>query len=94
MGEFTVFECPDCGYNSDKIRWGVGSNDPRIRFLPAHCSNCDIFVEVELTGRDILTEIFTCSRCDAAVTFSEHAESYECPRCGSRHITMKQAGYW
>lgn len=94
MGEYTIFECPDCGYASDRIRWGVGSSDPRVRFLPAHCSNCEIFTEVELTGRDIFTETFTCSRCDGDVAFSKHVESYECPRCGSKRIGMRLEGYW
>lgn len=94
MGEYTVFECRDCGYRSEKIRWGVGSNDPRRRFLAAHCPSCAIFTEVDLTGRDILVERFCCSRCGSAVTFTEHVETYECPRCNSSNMLLHQEGYW
>jgi predicted RNA-binding Zn-ribbon protein involved in translation (DUF1610 family) len=94
MGEYTVFTCPDCGYHSDELRWGVGKDNPRIRFLPAHCSKCASFTEVELTGHDVLVDRFTCSQCEAEVTFFEHIESYECPRCGSHKIKLRQSGYW
>ncbi len=29
MGEYTTFECRECGYTADRIRWGVSVNDPR-----------------------------------------------------------------
>lgn len=94
MGEYTIFACPDCGYESERLRWGVGKDNPRIRFLPAHCSKCAIFIEVELTDHDILVDHFTCPGCQSEVAFSEHVESYECPQCGSRKIGLQQAGYW
>lgn len=94
MGEYTIFECRDCGYRSERIRWGVGSDNPRIRFLPAHCPSCAMFTEVDLTGHDILVDKFSCSRCGSIVSFSEHAEAYECPQCGGRHISLHQDGFW
>lgn len=79
MGEYSIFECRACGYRSERIRWGVGSDDPCLRFLPAHCQECAVFTEVELTGHDILTEKFTCDRCGSEVAFTEHVDHYECP---------------
>lgn len=94
MGEFTIFECPDCGYRSRTIRWGVGTDDPRIRFLPAQCASCGIYTEVELTDRDILNETFACGDCGGAINFLRQVESFECPRCKSRAVRLHQKGYW
>ncbi|RJQ43917.1 MAG: hypothetical protein C4534_07330 [Gaiellales bacterium] len=94
MGEFTIIACRACGYRSGRIRWGVGCDDPRARFLPAHCPSCAAFVEVDLTGRDVLNEKFTCPDCGSVVAFTEHVDHFECPRCQSHDISLSQDGYW
>lgn len=94
MGEFTTFECGACGYRAEHIRWGAGQLDPRTRFLPAVCHHCQKIIEVELTGRDILIEEFTCPDCGHAVFFFEKGDSYKCPRCQTPDLGISQEGYW
>ena len=94
MGELTTFECSKCGYRAANVRWGAGQMDARVRFLPAHCMNCKKIVEVELTGRDILIEEFTCPGCGHPVFFFEKGESYRCPACGEPGMAIHQEGYW
>jgi ribosomal protein L37E len=94
LGETSTFECSACGYKSSRIRWGVGESDPHLRFLPGVCHHCQELVEVDLTGRDILIEEFTCSRCGRPVFFFEKAESYNCPRCKAPNVRIKQGNYW
>jgi hypothetical protein len=60
MGEFTTFECRECGYRAEQIRWGVSMRDPRIRFMPAFCVECKTICEVDLTGADIMVDEFNC----------------------------------
>lgn len=68
--------------------------DPTIRFLPALCRTCKDIIEVELTGRDVLIETFTCSGCGSAITFFSRAESFHCPACGAPDMVVHQEGYW
>lgn len=94
MGETTVFSCDSCGYRTAEIRWGAGSVDPRIRFLPALCRRCREIVEIDLTGRDILIETFTCPACSGQVAFFDQAQTFVCPRCGAPDLRLKQCNYW
>ena len=94
MGETTVFACPACGYESGPIRWGAGSVNTTIRFLPALCRHCRDIVEVELTGRDVLVESFNCLACGEAVSFFQRADTFICPRCGAPGLRVLQQGYW
>lgn len=94
MGEYTEFRCRVCGYHTEKVRWGAGQNDARIRFLPAFCYKCRNIVEVELTGRDVLMEKFTCSNCESQVFFLKKGKAYDCPRCGATNLQIVQEGYW
>ena len=95
MGESTTFHCESCGYESGPIRWGVSVQDPRRRFLPAYCYTCKDYVEVDLTGADVLVDEFHCDRCSSQVFFLEKEESYDCPRCGAPGVHMRQGpSYW
>ncbi|GAB4244032.1 MAG: hypothetical protein Kow00122_00270 [Thermoleophilia bacterium] len=95
MGESTTFYCDSCGYESRQIRWGVSVLDPRRRFMPARCLQCKSYVEVDLTGADILIDEFTCPHCGSEVFFVERADSYSCPRCGAGNLRMRQGPtYW
>lgn len=94
MGEYSVFECRKCGYKSKQIRWGVGQDDPRFRFLPAHCSQCREIVEVDLTGHDVLIDTFTHSECGTQVLFFQKDQSYACPKCNAPDVRILQKGYW
>lgn len=94
MGETSIFLCEACGYDSGKIRWGVGEDDPALRFLPGVCHHCRELIEVDLSGHDILIETFTCATCGRPVFFFERAESYDCPRCGAPNLRIKQLDYW
>lgn len=94
MGEYTTFTCSGCGYRAQRIRWGAGQADPRIRFLPALCTRCRNIIEVELTGRDVLVETFYCGKCSSPVLFFEKGESHECPRCKAPNLGIEQKGYW
>ena len=94
MGETTIFECSACGYQSGEVRWGAGSMDARIRFLPALCHTCRDIVEIELTGRDVLVETFSCPACHAPATFFSRGESFRCPRCDAADLKIHQKGYW
>jgi hypothetical protein len=95
VGESTTFHCEACGYESGSIRWGVSVQDPRRRFMPGHCLSCKDYVEVDLTGADLLTDEFLCQECGSEVFFIEEAESYCCPRCGAPGVHMRQGpAYW
>jgi predicted RNA-binding Zn-ribbon protein involved in translation (DUF1610 family) len=95
MGESTVFECGSCGYESRTVRWGVGVADPRRRFLPALCLSCQDYVEVDLTGADLVVDEFACDHCGSQVFFVERAASYNCPKCGSANLQLRQGpAYW
>lgn len=94
MGEYSIFECEACGYKSGRIRWGVGENDQRIRFLPGLCQHCEELVEIDLTDSDILFDKFSCAKCGRPVFFFERSESFACPRCKAPNMRIKQEGYW
>ena len=95
MGEITTFRCTDCGYDYAAIRWGVSVTDPRRRFLPAQCLSCKEYVEVDLTGADLLVDDFFCPTCGAQVFFVERADAYACPKCGGTHVGPHQGpAYW
>ena len=94
MGENSIFECRSCGYKTPIVRWGVSVNDPRQRFMPALCLHCAAIIEVDLTGRDILVERFTCPDCGSGIIFFERSQSYNCPRCQAPDLTINQEGYW
>jgi hypothetical protein len=95
MGESTTFHCEACGYTSGSIRWGVSVQDPRRRFLPAFCYTCRDYVEVDLTGADVLVDEFHCGHCGSDVFFVDKTESYSCPRCGAPGVHMRQGpSYW
>lgn len=95
MGETTTFVCEACGYESEPIRWGVSVENPRRRAMPAHCMKCKAYVEVDLTGADVLVDEFHCPQCDSEVFFIEKADSYGCPVCGRPGVKLRQgASYW
>lgn len=95
MGESTSFYCEACGYESAQIRWGVSVVDPRKRFMPAHCMHCKSYVELDLTGADMLVDEFCCPTCDSEVFFVERGDSYGCPRCGTSGVRLRQGpAYW
>lgn len=95
MGESTTFRCEDCGYHSGPIRWGVSVRDPRCRYMPALCGKCRAYVEIDLTGADILVDEFKCAECGSEVVFIKRADVYTCPHCGGGRITLKQGPtYW
>jgi Zn finger protein HypA/HybF involved in hydrogenase expression len=95
MGESTTFICEACGYESRPIRWGVSVEDPRRRAMPAHCMKCKAYVEVDLTGTDVMVDEFHCAQCDSEVFFVDRADSYGCPVCGSPGMKLRQgASYW
>ncbi|MBK5225924.1 MAG: hypothetical protein JJD96_05050 [Thermoleophilia bacterium] len=94
MGEYSTFECAACGYKSSSIRWGVGENDPRKRFLVGVCHHCKELAEIDLTDHDVMIDQFTCLVCGRPMFFFEKAESYDCPRCGAPNLRIKQEGYW
>jgi predicted RNA-binding Zn-ribbon protein involved in translation (DUF1610 family) len=95
MGESTSFCCDHCGYESASIRWGVSMVDPRRRFMPAFCFSCRTYVEVDLTGADILVDEFTCPTCGGLLEFISKGDSYPCPKCGGHGLTLRQgAAYW
>lgn len=95
MGESTTFHCDECGYESKEIRWGVSVVDPRVRFMPAKCSRCREYVEVDLTGADLCVDEFRCRTCGAEVTFIDKATAYGCPKCPSPTIKLRQGpAYW
>jgi len=63
--------------------------------MPAHCMTCKAYVEVDLTGADILVDEFTCSACGSEVFFVERSDSYACPVCGRAGMRLRQgASYW
>jgi predicted RNA-binding Zn-ribbon protein involved in translation (DUF1610 family) len=95
MGESTVFLCTSCGYESRAIRWGVSMLDPRRRYMPAECLSCKSYVEVDLTGADLVVDDFHCCDCGSQVFFVEKADAYACPRCGSHSTHLTQgSSYW
>ncbi|GAB4242946.1 MAG: hypothetical protein Kow00129_01730 [Thermoleophilia bacterium] len=95
MGEWTSFSCTSCGYESGSIRWGAGMLDPRIRFLPAECSHCREYVEIDLTGADLVVDTFCCPQCESEVFFVDKKDSYRCPQCGAENVRLSQGqGYW
>lgn len=95
MGELTTFRCNACGYVSAAIRWGVSVQDPRRRFLPAHCGKCCSYVEIDLTGADLLVDDFFCPECGTQVFFLQEAATYSCPSCGSKEMHLIQGpSYW
>lgn len=95
MGESTTFYCEACGYASRQVRWGVSVLDPRRRYMPGRCPQCATYVEVDLTGADILVDSFTCPFCGSDVFFVEKGESYGCPKCGRPDVKMRQGpSYW
>ena len=91
MGEYTTFECRQCGYKADRIRWGVGVYDPRQRFMPAECGT---IVEVDMTGADIHIDEFRCVVCGVELVFLEKAASYTCPKCKAHDMLLHQGEYW
>lgn len=95
MGESTTFQCDECGYESQEIRWGVSVLDPRRRFMPALCMKCRTYVEVDLTNADLCVDKFHCAACGTEVTFIDRATSYGCPRCKSPNMKLRQGpDYW
>lgn len=94
MGEYTTFECRQCGYKADRIRWGVSVYDPRQRFMPAYCVECGIIVEVDMTGADIHVDEFRCVVCGSELFFLEKAASYTCPKCKAQDMLLHQGEYW
>lgn len=95
MGESTTFHCDRCGYTSQEIRWGVSVADPRRRFMPAMCTHCKAYVEVDLTGADLCVDEFRCVVCGSEVTFIDKATSYGCPKCAGPNIRLRQGpAYW
>jgi len=95
MGESTSFHCRRCDYESGQIRWGVSMLDPRRRFMPAECMHCRTYVQIDLTGADLLVDEFTCPDCGTAVFFVEKQQSYPCPRCGGGEVDLRQGpDYW
>ena len=69
MGEYTTFECRQCGYTADRIRWCVSVDDPRRRFMPGYCVECNTIVEVDLTGADLHIDEFRCVVCGSELFF-------------------------
>jgi predicted RNA-binding Zn-ribbon protein involved in translation (DUF1610 family) len=94
MGEYTTFECRQCGYTAERIRWGVSVNDPRRRFMPAYCVECGIIVEVDLTGADMHVDEFPCVMCGSELFFLERSASYSCPKCKAHDMSLHQGDYW
>jgi Zn finger protein HypA/HybF involved in hydrogenase expression len=94
MGEYTTFECRECGYTADRIRWGVSVYDPRQRFMPAYCVECGAIVEVDMTGADIHVDEFRCVVCTSELFFLEKAASYTCPKCKAHDMKLHQGEYW
>ena len=94
MGESTTFHCDVCNYESQEIRWGVSVVDPRRRFMPALCMSCKTYVEVDLTGADLLVDEFTCLKCGRELFFLEKAASYTCPKCKAHDMQLEQGDYW
>lgn len=94
MGEYTTFECRECGYRAEGIRWGVSVLDPRRRFMPAYCVECGIIVEVDLTGADIHVDEFPCVMCGSELFFLERSSSYTCPKCKAHDMLLHQGEYW
>ena len=95
MGESTTFSCEACGYQSAPVRWGVSMVDPRRRFMPAFCCTCRAYVEVDLTGADILVDEFACPDCGRPLEFIDKGDSYPCPKCGGHGLSLRQgAAYW
>jgi len=63
--------------------------------MPAHCMRCKTYVEVNLTGADILVDEFTCPHCEGEVFFVDRSDSYGCPQCGSSELRLRQGPtYW
>jgi predicted RNA-binding Zn-ribbon protein involved in translation (DUF1610 family) len=94
MGEYTTFECRECGYTADRIRWGVGVHDPRQRFMPGYCVECSTIEEVDLTGADIHIDEFRCVVCGSELFFLDKATSYTCPKCKAQDMMLRQGEYW
>lgn len=95
MGEWTTFQCGSCGYESRPVRWGVGVNNPSRRFMPALCPSCNEYVEVDLTGADMVVDQFTCNLCGGEVGFVERRDAYGCPRCAGPSVRLTQGiEYW
>jgi Zn finger protein HypA/HybF involved in hydrogenase expression len=94
MGEYTTFTCRSCGYRAERIRWGVSTNDPRQRCMPAYCIECGTIVEVDLTGADLMIDEFTCLKCGRELFFLEKAASYTCPKCKAHDMQLEQGDYW
>lgn len=95
MGESTAFRCETCGYESRGIKWGVSMVDPRRRYMPAHCMQCKDYVEVDLTGADMLIDEFRCTACGSEVFFVDKADTYGCPKCGNGNVNLVQGStYW
>jgi Zn finger protein HypA/HybF involved in hydrogenase expression len=95
MGESTTFCCDECGYESAPIRWGVSMLDPRRRYMPAFCYTCRTYVEVDLTGADILVDEFTCPTCGDRIAFIDKGDSYPCPACKGHGLSLRQGdSYW
>ena len=94
MGEYTTFECRQCGYTAERVRWGVGVHDPRQRFMPSYCVECGTIVEVDLTGADIHVDEFRCVVCGSELFFLEKSASYTCPKCKAHDMMLHQGDYW
>ena len=94
MGEYTTFECRQCGYTAERVRWGVSVHDPRQRFMPAYCVECATIVEVDLTGADIHVDEFPCVVCGSELFFLERSASYTCPKCKAHDMMLHQGDYW
>ena len=94
MGEYTTFECRQCGYTAERIRWGVSAYDPRQRFMPGYCVECGAIVEVDLTGADLLIDEFRCVVCGCELAFLDKASSYACPKCKAEDMMLHQGEYW
>lgn len=94
MGEYTTFECRECDYRAERIRWGVSVYDPRQRFMPSYCVECGTIVEVDMTGADIHVDEFHCVVCGSELFFLEKAASYTCPKCKAHDMLLHQGEYW
>jgi len=56
---------------------------------------CKAYVEVDLTGADVMVDEFHCAQCGSEVFFVDRADSYGCPVCGSPGMKLRQgASYW
>ena len=94
MGEYTTFECRECGYTAERIRWGVSVNDPRQRFMPALLRGVQAIVEVDLTGADIHDRRVPLRRVRQRAVLPREGASYTCPKCKAHDMMLHQGEYW